>query len=298
MGWIQLQLSTTPALAQELENLLEAKGSLAITLLDAEDQPVFEPDRGETPLWDNIYLTALFPDDLNPRQLVDELTEAFLPDKFPPVDIKPIENTNWERAWMKDFKPICFGEKLWICPSWAQAPDPAAVNIMLDPGLAFGTGTHPTTALCLNWLDRQNKTVIDYGCGSGILGIAALLLGAHKVIGVDNDPQALSASRDNARKNHIIESRFPVFLPRDFAAQIILKKLTQADYVLANILAGPLINLAAYLSALVKPGGALLLSGILEEQAESVSQAYQPWFDLKPLASNDGWVRISGQRKL
>lgn len=301
MGWIQLQVSTTPALAQDLENLLEAEGSLAITLLDAEDQPVFEPERGETPLWDNICLTALFQDDLEPQQLIRNLTLKFLPNKLPPVDIRPLEDSNWERAWMKDFKPICFGEKLWICPSWATAPMPDAVNIMLDPGLAFGTGTHPTTALCLNWLDQQQletKTLIDYGCGSGILGIAALLLGAQQVIGVDNDPQALTASRDNCLKNQLQESQFPVYLPRDFAEQITLKKISQADVVLANILAGPLISLAAYLSALVKPGGQILLSGILEEQADSVSLAYQPWFELKPLTSRDGWVRINGHRKI
>jgi ribosomal protein L11 methyltransferase len=299
MGWIQLQLSTTPALAEELESLLEAQDSLAITLVDAADQPVFEPVRGETPLWDNIILTALFPAGTEPEQLLQKLSSDYQPKKLPPVDFKIIEDEDWERAWMDNFKPLRFGNKLWICPSWSKTPDPNAVNIMLDPGLAFGTGSHPTTALCLNWLDQQElsgKTVIDYGCGSGILGIAALLLGARQVIGVDNDPQALTASRSNCEKNQLDLEIFPVFLPKEFVQEIQSRNIQAVDLMLANILAGPLIELATYLAALVKPGGQILLSGILEEQAESVQEAYAPWFEFEPIASQEGWVRMVGQR--
>ncbi len=201
---------------------------------------------------------------------------------------------------MQSFKPICFGEKLWICPSWAKPPQPDAVNIMLDPGLAFGTGTHPTTALCLSWLDQQNlnnKTLVDYGCGSGILGIAALLLGAQKVYGVDNDPQALKATGDNCSKNEIPTENFPVLLPKAFVEQINGGLIGKADCVLANILAGPLITLSDYLSALVKPGGQILLSGILETQAEAVWQAYEKSFTFEPILAQDGWVRLCGHRK-
>lgn len=299
MGWIQLQLSATPDQAADLETLLEEHNSLAITLVDAADQPLFEPVRGETPLWDSIILTALFPVDLDPEKLIQELRQSYLPKKLPPIELKLLEDEDWERAWMDNFKPLCFGEKLWICPSWTKAPNPDAVNIMLDPGLAFGTGTHPTTALCLNWLDQQEldgRELIDYGCGSGILGIAALLLGAKQVIAVDNDPQALIASRSNCEKNHIELTKFPLFLPKEFVEQIKLSLIMPADILLANILAGPLIELAAYFSALVKPNGNILLSGILEDQAESVIQAYEPWFRFEAITSQDDWVRIVGRR--
>lgn len=299
MGWIQLQLSTTPDQATDLETLLEAHNSLAITLVDAADQPVFEPVRGETPLWDSIILTALFPVELDPEKLIKELRLSYLPNKLPPIELKLLEDEDWERTWMDNFKPLCFGEKLWICPSWTKAPNPDAVNIMLDPGLAFGTGTHPTTALCLNWLDQQEldgKELIDYGCGSGILGIAALLLGAKQVIAVDNDPQALIASRSNCEKNQIELAKFPLFLPKEFVEKIKLSLIKSADILLANILAGPLIELAAYFSALVKPNGKILLSGILEAQAESVIQAYETWFRIETITSQDDWVRIVGRR--
>ncbi|MDC1435673.1 50S ribosomal protein L11 methyltransferase [Gammaproteobacteria bacterium] len=299
MGWIQLQLSTTPDLAEDLEVLLESNNSLAITLIDAADQPVFEPVRGETPLWDSIILTALFPAEQDPEKLIQELSQGYLPNKLPPIELKLLEDEDWERAWMDNFKPICFGGKLWICPSWAKAPDPGAVNIMLDPGLAFGTGTHPTTALCLSWLDQQElkgKELIDYGCGSGILGIAALLLGAKKVIAVDNDPQALTASKSNCEKNQIELTKFPVFLPKEFVEQIKLSHIKPTDILLANILAGPLIELAAYFAALLKTNGEILLSGILEEQAEEVIKAYGSWFEFEAITSQDGWVRIVGRR--
>ena len=185
-----------------------------------------------------------------------------------------------------------FGQKLWICPSWREVPDPNAVNVMLDPGLAFGTGTHPTTSLCLQWLDSldlKDKTVLDYGCGSGILAIAALKLGAKSVIGVDIDPQALQASRDNAERNHVSE-QLSLFLAKDLPANL------EADIVVANILAGPLKELEPNIEILVKPNGLVGLSGILATQADSVYQAYQADFQLDPIVTLDEWCRITGKK--
>lgn len=193
---------------------------------------------------------------------------------------------------MDDFKPMPFGQRLWIVPSWHDAPDPEAANLMLDPGLAFGTGTHPTTALCLEWLDGQDVNgcqVIDYGCGSGILGLAALLLGAEHVIGVDTDPQALEASRDNARRNQVADDRLDLYLPAD-------EPDTRADIMLANILAQPLISLAPHLASLVKPGGRLVLSGILSNQARDVMAAYEPWFVMDEPEQREEWIRLTGRR--
>lgn len=193
---------------------------------------------------------------------------------------------------MENFHPMRFGERLWICPSWRDVPDPSAVNVMLDPGLAFGTGTHPTTALCLEWLDSLDlagKTVIDFGCGSGILAIAALKLGAARAIGIDIDPQAIQASRDNARRNGV-EDRLALFLPQDKPNGL------HADVVVANILAGPLRELAPLISILPAKGGVIGLSGILASQAESVCEAYQEIFSLEPIAEKAEWCRITGTK--
>lgn len=195
---------------------------------------------------------------------------------------------------MEHFQPMQFGRRLWIVPSWHAAPEPDAVNLLLDPGLAFGTGTHPTTALCLEWLDAQqlqDLDVIDFGCGSGILAIAALLLGARKVCGTDIDIQALEASRDNAQRNQIVDERFSLYLPDQMPQE-------PADILVANILAGPLVSLASQLTSLVKPGGLIALSGILAEQTEDILAAYKDNFALDPVAERDGWIRVSGRRHL
>ncbi|CAD5107685.1 50S ribosomal protein L11 methyltransferase [Zestomonas carbonaria] len=292
MPWLQVRLAITPEQAETYEDALLGVGAVSVTFMDAEDQPIFEPDLGTTPLWTHTHLLALFEADTDPDDLVAHLqllTGAPLPEH----QIERIEDQDWERSWMDNFQPMRFGRRLWIVPSWHAAPEPEAVNLLLDPGLAFGTGTHPTTALCLEWLDGQELAgcdVLDFGCGSGILAIAALLLGADKAVGTDIDPQALEASRDNANRNGIDPARFPVHLPADLPQQ-------QADVVVANILAGPLVQLAPQISALVKPGGRLALSGILAEQAEEVRAAYQAEFDLDPTADKDGWVRISGVRR-
>ncbi|MFG0380791.1 50S ribosomal protein L11 methyltransferase [Pseudomonas sp. zbq_18] len=292
MPWLQVRLAITPEQAETYEDALLGVGAVSVTFMDAEDQPIFEPDLGTTPLWSHTHLLALFEADTDPANLVAHL-QLLTGGELPAHEIEHIADQDWERSWMDNFQPMRFGQRLWIVPSWHAAPEPDAVNLLLDPGLAFGTGTHPTTALCLEWLDGQALTdcdVIDFGCGSGILAIAALLLGAPQARGTDIDPQALEASRDNASRNGIDPARFPVYLPADLPQQ-------PADVVVANILAGPLVSLAPQITALVKAGGRLALSGILAEQAAEVREAYAGAFDLDPTAIKDGWVRISGVKR-
>lgn len=292
MPWLQVRLAITPEQAETYEDALLQVGAVSVTFMDAEDQPIFEPDLGTTPLWSNTHLLALFEADTDETALLAHL-QLLCGGALPEHHVERIEDQDWERSWMDGFQPMRFGQRLWIVPSWHAAPQPDAVNLLLDPGLAFGTGTHPTTALCLEWLDGQNLdncSVLDFGCGSGILAIAALLLGAPQAAGTDIDPQALEASRDNASRNSIDPARFPVYLPADLPQQ-------PADVVVANILAGPLVSLAPQITALVKSGGRLALSGILAEQAEEVRAAYASAFDLDPTAVKDGWVRISGVKR-
>ncbi|MCR1826558.1 Ribosomal protein L11 methyltransferase [Pseudomonas oleovorans subsp. oleovorans] len=292
MPWLQVRLAITPEQAETYEDALLEVGAVSVTFMDAEDQPIFEPDLGTTPLWSNTHLLALFEADTDETALLAHL-QLLCGGALPEHHVERIEDQDWERSWMDGFQPMRFGQRLWIVPSWHAAPQPDAVNLLLDPGLAFGTGTHPTTALCLEWLDGQNLdncSVLDFGCGSGILAIAALLLGAPQAAGTDIDPQALEASRDNASRNSIDPARFPVYLPADLPQQ-------PADVVVANILAGPLVSLAPQITALVKSGGRLALSGILAEQAEEVRAAYASAFDLDPTAVKDGWVRISGVKR-
>ena len=292
MPWLQVRLAITPEQAETYEDLLLEVGAVSVTFMDAEDQPIFEPDLGTTPLWSNTHLLALFEADTDAEALIAHL-QLLSAGALPEHQVERIEDQDWERSWMDGFAPMPFGQRLWIVPSWHEAPEPEAVNLLLDPGLAFGTGTHPTTSLCLQWLDGQDLegcSVLDFGCGSGILAIAALLLGAPQAVGTDIDPQALEASRDNAQRNGIADERFPVYLPEDLPPQ-------QADVVVANILAGPLVSLAPRITALVKSGGRLALSGILAEQAEEVRAAYADAFVLDPTAEQDGWVRITGVRR-
>ena len=292
MPWLQVRLAITPEQAETYEDALLEVGAVSVTFMDAEDQPIFEPDLGTTPLWSHTHLLALFEANTDETALIAHL-QLLCGGSLPEHHVERIEDQDWERRWMDNFQPMRFGQRLWIVPSWHAAPEPDAVNLLLDPGLAFGTGTHPTTALCLEWLDGQtldNCSVLDFGCGSGILAIAALLLGAPQAVGTDIDPQALEASRDNASRNGIDPARFPVYLPADLPQQ-------PADVVVANILAGPLVSLAPQITALVKEGGRLALSGILAEQAEEVRAAYAGAFDLYPTATKDGWVRISGVKR-
>ena len=292
MPWLQVRLAITPDQASFYEDALLDVGAVSVTFMDAEDQPIFEPDLGTTPLWSHTHLLALFEGDADGEHVLAHL-RLLTGDPLPEHQVERIEDQDWERSWMDNFQPMRFGRRLWIVPSWHAAPEPDAVNLLLDPGLAFGTGTHPTTALCLQWLDGQaleGCSVLDFGCGSGILAIAALLLGAERAVGTDIDPQALEASRDNASRNGIDPARFPLYLPQDLPDE-------QADVVVANILAGPLVQLAPQITARVKHGGRLALSGILAEQADEVRAAYVEAFELDPTAEQDGWVRISGVRR-
>ena len=292
MSWLQLRLAITPEQAPALEDQLLELGAVSVTFMDAEDQPIFEPDLGTTPLWSNTHLLALFEADTDGEALLQHLHLLWQAD-LPAHELEQIEDQDWERSWMDNFHPMRFGQRLWIVPSWHAAPEPDAVNLLLDPGLAFGTGTHPTTSLCLQWLDAQQlqgKTLIDFGCGSGILAIAGLLLGAEHAVGTDIDIQALEASRDNAQRNQIADEHFDLYLPEHMPA-------APADVLVANILAGPLVSLAPQLASLVKPGGLLALSGILAEQTDEILQAYQGDFELDPVAEQDGWIRVSGKRR-
>jgi ribosomal protein L11 methyltransferase len=301
MNWIQVKANISPAIAEALEEGLLAAGASAVTLEDAQDQPVLEPERGTTPLWEETIVTGLFSADED-QKAIRTITESVftnLSDQtFPELRFEILENEDWTRKWIDNFKPIQFGRRLWICPSWHDIPEPNAVNLMLDPGLAFGTGTHPTTALCLKWLDAyalnddglNNKTVVDFGCGSGILGLAALLLGAKSVVGIDNDPQALLATQDNAKRNEVEAQQFPVYLPEDSPKD-------QVDLVLANILAQPLHDLRSNIAALVKPKGKLILSGILEHQAAALVHDYEEWFEMDKPQLEDGWVCLTGTKK-
>lgn len=291
MPWLQLELESTPETAERLSNLLSASGACAVTLQDAADQPLFEPPPGATPLWGATRVVGLFEADADIEAVLRALASALAPAPLPDWHLNPLEDRDWVRAWMDDFRPMRFGERLWIVPGETAPPDPGAVNIRLDPGLAFGTGTHPTTAMCLRWLDAQPpraRTVIDYGCGSGILAIAAARLGARHVHAVDTDPQALLATADNARRNAVAD-RIAAWLPGDFPGE-------PADLLLANILAGPLVSLAPRLAELVHPGGDIVLSGILAEQADAVREAYAGAFDIARVAQEEEWVCLAGRR--
>ena len=288
MPWLQLRVYTQRQQAEAIEDALLAAGAASVTLEDDANQPILEPDLGTTPVWDATRITGLFDADID-TAIADRQAELALGAPLPEHRWEQLEDKDWEREWMKSYQPIHCGNELWICPSWIDPPEPNAVNLLLDPGLAFGTGTHPTTFQCLKWLSEQTldgQTVIDYGCGSGILGIAALLLGAGSATGTDIDHQALTASRDNALRNCIDPARFPVFLPKHCEAE-------PADLMLANILAGPLAELAGSLASFTKLGGQLCLSGILQHQAEATMAAYRPWFDFEPVRQLDEWVCLT-----
>ena len=293
MTWVQLRLDTDPATVGNLEDLLLASGAVAVTLEDNADQPVLEPGVGETPLWNQTRLTGLYPADADMGEVLAHLPDTVLEQGNYRVEI--LEDRDWEREWMQHYQPMQFGRRLWVCPSWLEPPEPGAVNLLLDPGLAFGTGTHPTTALCLGELDGielNGRSVVDYGCGSGILAVAALKLGASRALGVDNDPQALIASRDNASRNGLPEASLQLALPGQFDNT---KWQGEAQVVIANILAGPLMELSGTLLEFLAPGGALLLSGLLTTQAEAMIAHYAPRIELQIAGEHEGWVCLRGR---
>jgi ribosomal protein L11 methyltransferase len=290
--WIQFNIEASPQKTEQIENAVLDAGAVSVTLQDAADQPILEPGVGETPLWDSCILTALFPASID-TSTTEQQIQANLSFSLC-SSWQLVEDKDWSQEWKKHFKPVaCSDGRLWICPSWIEAPQPDAVNLRLDPGLAFGTGSHPTTMLCLNWLEKQSlegKTVIDFGCGSGILGIAALLLGAEKVWAIDNDPQALLASRDNAQRNGIEDERLITLLPEEIPSE------AKADIMVANILAKPLIDLAPQISKLTLNNGQLCLSGILRHQVDQVSAAYTEKFIFADSVIEDNWAQLAATK--
>lgn len=307
MPFLELSLPCRQSEQPRYERALEDVGALSVTLQDAhldaaDEQAIFEPGVGELPLWDEMTLTALFPGDADALLLLAAL-EGFDPAlDWSRVRVRKVDDQDWERAWLDTFQPMRFGARTWIVPSdhvlpeGADAPDAAVVR--LDPGLAFGSGTHATTALCLEWLDAlagegalRRADVLDFGCGSGILALAALKLGAARAVGIDNDPQALLATRDNAQRNGV-QDRIEAFPPDEAPGAA----GDTFPVVVANILASALDALAPAIAARVQAGGRLALSGILAGQEGELLQRYAPWFDALHVARREDWVRIDGVR--
>ncbi len=292
MPWLQLSIDTSERQAPLLELVFENLGALSVTLGDAGDQPLLELPPESQQLWEQTRVTALFEGDQDSKALRSALASSLDSDLIRQIRWERIEDRLWERVWLEHFKPMSFGRRLWVCPDGQSVSEDDVVVVQLDPGLAFGTGTHPTTALCLEWLDGldlEGKSVVDYGCGSGILAIAALKLGAREAVAVDHDPQALEASRENALKNRVAD-RLHTCLP-DSMPEV------RADILVANILAGPLMSLAPRLCELLKPAGRFALSGILAEQAAEVAACYRPFANLQPTLHKEEWVLIAGTKK-
>jgi ribosomal protein L11 methyltransferase len=292
MPWLRLSLTAGKDLAPAVEALLEDLGALSVSYGNAENEQILESAANETRLWNHTRITALFDIAVDRHLLQAAVSNALARDTFHDLELQTLEDRVWERTWLDDFHPMRFGRRLWICPAGRRPNQADAVIVDLDPGLAFGTGTHPTTALCLRWLDGSTlagKRVLDYGCGSGVLAIAAALLGAKSVAAVDCDAQALEATRDNAAKN-AVQDRIVTLLPEQTPQKTF-------DVVVANILAGTLIELAPQLRTRVSTGGLLALSGILVEQAESVASTYGEWADLYPPVISEEWALLHGSKR-
>ncbi|NNJ97572.1 MAG: 50S ribosomal protein L11 methyltransferase [Gammaproteobacteria bacterium] len=295
MSWLQVSVIASAEDYRQVEDTLLALGAQSITFKDAADNPILEPQPGETPLWQNAIITGLFDQKFEPTVLDQTIRDQLRGDKLN-IEISELPDQDWTRAWMDTFKPMRFGERLWICPKHIEPPEPHAVNLRLDPGLAFGTGTHPTTSLCLRWLDAHvskcsgHHHVLDYGCGSGILAIAALLLGAEHVDCVDIDAQALQATRENAATNQV-SPQIVTCLPEQLQAE------QTFDLVLANILSGPLTALVSTLASHCHAGSDLVLSGILITQADTVRESYAEFYDMTSTVILDDWVLLHGKRK-
>jgi ribosomal protein L11 methyltransferase len=291
MAWHQISVITNEETAPKVADYFSDLGAVSVTYMDAEDEPVYEPAIGETKIWTNTRVIALYELTADPAQIRSQTLKHFQQDSLKYWEFEVIEDQAWERAWMEHYRPMKFAEKLWVCPTGQEQHEANTVCLILDPGLAFGTGTHPTTALCLEWLashDLKGKTVVDYGCGSGILAIAALLLGAERAYAVDIDPQAITATESNAQKNNV-QDKIVCCLPEQFSLAD-----TKADVVLANILAKPLIEMVGLITGLVVSKGQLVLSGILAEQADSVIDAYYAFLPLNKPVRQEDWVRLTG----
>ncbi len=295
MSWLQIAINTTKNHAETAEDCLFSAGAHTVTLTDAADQPILEPGPDETPIWNTVTLTGLFDFKDNQQALLETIQHCLSNITFS-CQAEILEDQNWTRAWMEHFHAMQFGQRLWVCPLHIEPPEADAINLRLDPGLAFGTGTHPTTSLCLRWLDQniqKQNTLLDYGCGSGILAIAACMLGVQQADGVDIDPQALTATVDNAQINQVSE-KIKTFMPDDYHTQHSAK---QYDIVMANILSGPLAELAPMLASHTKTGGDIVLSGILREQAEPLITTYSEYFEMSKPAFEEDWVLLHGVKK-
>lgn len=302
MLWIALAIPTDQEHVEALSNAMLELGALSADIHDAaagteREQPLFdEPGEESSKFWKASELTALFDADANIPAIVQAAAQAVRLASLPVYSVTPVEEQDWVRLTQSQFDPIKISSRLWIVPTWHRAPDPEAINLALDPGLAFGTGSHPSTRLCLAWLDANLQTgedVLDYGCGSGILAIAASKLGARHVLGVDIDLQAITASRSNAILNHCDSSNVEFRLASSTGGS---QKSAFADIVVANILANPLIILAPILAASCRCGGRIALAGILCEQAEDVMRAYKPYFSMCVAQKQDDWVLLSGTK--
>lgn len=293
MPWLQLSLEAPRHEAQRLSDALEEAGALAVSLEAGNDEPIFDADWSATPpVWQQTRVVALFAEDADITEVMAMTATLLELAEPPPYRTERIADQDWVRVWMERWQPMRFGMNLWVVPSWLAPPDPEAVNLILDPGMAFGTGTHATTGMCLEWLAQHSPRdldVIDFGCGSGILAIAALKLGARSALGTDTDPQALVTSRENAERNEVLD-RLTLCLPEAVPAD------ADADIVLANILAPALVALAPTLIALTRPGGRLILSGILAAQVEEVVAAYAGQVDFEHHLRED-WAMLVGRRR-
>ncbi len=292
MSWLQFEMLIAGMDADRVEAALCDAGALSVTFDDAGDAAIYQADVALPPLWNNTRISGLFPADTDLDSLRVYLLATLGLQRLPAHRVQLLQDREWTHEWLKEFKPMRFGKRLWICPSSCAPPDPEAVNIRLDPGLAFGTGTHATTALCLEWLERTEltgKTVIDYGCGSGILAIAAVSLGAKHAYAVDTDPQALSATRENAGRNQVLTA-VEISQPHELT-------VAQADVLLANIQAAPLVELAPRFATLIRPGGTLLLSGILGSQKDEIQNAYARWCQSRAVVQREEWLLMDYLRR-
>ncbi len=293
MPWLELRVETTAQEYQSIEDALFSVGALSVTTIDAKDSPIYEPDPDQPPIWPDPILVGLFDSDVDSAAIQKALL-SFCNLSESNFRWEILEDRVWETEWMEHFQPMCFGDNFWVYAEKVTEPiaEPGATTLLLDPGLAFGTGTHPTTALCLEWVvenDCLNKNIIDYGCGTGVLGIAAFLRGASYGSFVDIDPQALTATKKNLERNQVNATQYHICLPASFERE-------PADILLTNILSGPLVELAESIAGLVKNGGHLCLSGILHSQKQEILGAYQPWFNNLAVKQSEDWLRITGIR--
>jgi ribosomal protein L11 methyltransferase len=296
MEWQQFVMNLEALNPASVEEILIRHGAQSVTFSDAGDMPVLEPGPGETPLWNNTRITGLFDAGVDMAAVLADLRSSLSLDYLPDHRLETLADRDWEREWLRDFGPMRFGRRLWVCPAGSAPEQPDAIVVRLDPGLAFGTGTHATTAMCLEWLDAielKGRTVLDYGCGSGVLAIAALKLGCERAHAMDIDVQAITAARENAAQNGV-QHRIALSASPDAIEE-------QVDVVVANILAGPLVELAGSISNCIRSGGQLALSGILSEQAAEVIAAYAPRidFDDPVFRQQDGqtWTRLTGRKR-